>query len=96
MTKKIITVFGATGTQGGSVVDVFLQDPKLKDEWKVRGVTRDVSKPSSKKLEERGVEVVAVSQKTSLFIFRRIRVCKNGISNGQFANRPTWKTSRPW
>jgi hypothetical protein len=61
MTKKIITVFGATGNQGGSVVDIFLRDLKLKDEWKVRGVTRDVSKPSSKKLEERGVEVVAVS-----------------------------------
>ncbi|KAH9906519.1 putative NmrA-like family domain-containing protein 1 [Xylariomycetidae sp. FL2044] len=57
--KKIITVFGATGNQGGAVVDTFLNDPKLKDEWAVRGVTRDVSKESATKLADKGVEVVA-------------------------------------
>jgi len=56
--SKIITVFGATGNQGGSVVDIFLNDPKLK-EWRVRGVTRDVTKDSSKKLAAKGVEVVS-------------------------------------
>ncbi|KAK8064905.1 hscarg protein [Apiospora phragmitis] len=40
--KKLITVFGATGNQGGSVVQTFLHDAKLKNEWSVRGVTRDV------------------------------------------------------
>ena len=58
--KKLITVFGATGAQGGSVVDVFLNDPKLKSDWRVRGITRDATKDSSKKLAERGAEVVAV------------------------------------
>ncbi len=58
--KKIITVFGATGNQGGAVVVTFLNDPKLKNEWAVRGVTRDVSKESAKKLAHQGVEVVAV------------------------------------
>ncbi|TLS23865.1 hypothetical protein PpBr36_08991 [Pyricularia pennisetigena] len=57
--KKIITVFGATGNQGGSIVEKFISDPKLKDEWAVRGVTRDVSKDSAKKLASRGVEVVS-------------------------------------
>ncbi|KAL5611741.1 uncharacterized protein BROUX77_001897 [Berkeleyomyces rouxiae] len=57
--KKIITVFGATGAQGGSVVDVFLKDPKLSKDWQVRGVTRDATKESSKKLAARGVEVVS-------------------------------------
>ncbi|KAH6638616.1 NmrA-like family protein [Truncatella angustata] len=57
--KKIFTVFGATGLQGGSVVSTFLTDPKLKDEWTLRGVTRDVNKDSAKKLAEQGVEVVA-------------------------------------
>ncbi|KAK7962346.1 Pex13 protein [Apiospora aurea] len=57
--KKIITVFGATGNQGGSVVQTFLHDAKLKDEWSVRGVTRDVSKDSSKKLAAQGVDVVS-------------------------------------
>jgi len=58
--KKLITVFGATGAQGGSVVDVFLNDPKLKSDWRVRGITRDATKDSSKKLAERGAKVVAV------------------------------------
>ncbi|CAJ2500339.1 Uu.00g031920.m01.CDS01 [Anthostomella pinea] len=57
--KKIITVFGATGAQGGAVVSTFLSDPKLKNDWAVRGVTRDASKDSAKKLAEKGVEVVA-------------------------------------
>lgn len=59
--KKILTVFGATGLQGGGIISTFLNDAKLKDEWTLRGVTRDVSKDSSKKLAARGVEVVAVS-----------------------------------
>lgn len=58
--KKIITVFGATGSQGGSVVNVFLHDPKLKGEWSVRAVTRDTTKESAKKLESQGAEVVSV------------------------------------
>lgn len=61
MAKKVITVFGATGAQGGSVVDIFVNDPKLKEEWQVRGVTRDVSKDSAKALVAKGAEVVSVS-----------------------------------
>ncbi|KAH7111504.1 hypothetical protein B0J13DRAFT_534353 [Dactylonectria estremocensis] len=64
--KKIITVFGATGQQGGSVVDIFLNDPKLKNEWSVRAVTRDITKESAKKLAAQGAEVV---QNVSLFRF---------------------------
>ncbi|RYP04363.1 hypothetical protein DL764_004499 [Monosporascus ibericus] len=66
--KKVITVFGATGAQGGGIISTFLSDPKLKNQWAVRGVTRDVSKDSSKKLAEQGVEVVAadINDKTSL------------------------------
>lgn len=62
MAKKIITVFGATGAQGGSVVNIFLSDPRLKEEWAVRGVTRDTTKESSKALAAKGVEVVSVSR----------------------------------
>ena len=36
--KKIITVFGATGNQGGLGVDI-LNDSKLNKEWSVRAVT---------------------------------------------------------
>lgn len=59
--KKLIVVFGATGAQGGSVVQNILSDPKTKNDWAVRGVTRDVTKPSAKELEALGAETVAVS-----------------------------------
>lgn len=59
--KKVLVVFGATGLQGGSVVKAFLGDSKLKESWTVRGVTRDVSKPSAKALEAQGAETIAVS-----------------------------------
>jgi hypothetical protein len=60
--KKIITVFGATGAQGGAVASIFLGDPKLKNSWAVRAVTRDVTKDSAKKLQNDGAEVIAVSR----------------------------------
>lgn len=61
MSKKIITVFGATGNQGGSIVNIFLNDPKLKNEWTVRGVTRDATTDRAKALAAKGAKVVSVS-----------------------------------
>ncbi|EAS30127.1 NmrA family transcriptional regulator [Coccidioides immitis RS] len=55
--SKLIVVFGATGNQGGSVVDAILQDPVLSKEFRIRGITRDVTKPAAKALESKGVEV---------------------------------------
>lgn len=59
--SKILTVFGATGNQGGSVIRTILADAVLSKSWKIRGVTRDTSKPAAKKLAQDGVEVVSVS-----------------------------------
>ncbi|XP_068102560.1 nmrA-like family domain-containing protein 1 [Hyperolius riggenbachi] len=53
--KKIITVLGATGAQGGSVASALLKDCS----FAVRAVTRDVSKPAAEKLRKAGAEVVA-------------------------------------
>ncbi|KAH6661474.1 NMRAL1 protein [Plectosphaerella plurivora] len=66
--KKIITIFGATGQQGGSIVTTFLGDAKLRAEWTVRAVTRDVTKDSAKKLAALGAEIVQadLSDKTTL------------------------------
>lgn len=58
--KKLITIFGATGNQGGSVVQIFLNDPKLNKEWSIRGVSRNADSDSSKKLAAQGVEMVSV------------------------------------
>ncbi|KAJ5546801.1 hypothetical protein N7494_004386 [Penicillium frequentans] len=42
--SKLITVFGATGKQGGS--------------FKIRGITRDTTKKFAQNLAQKGVEVV--------------------------------------
>lgn len=55
--KKIITVFGATGNQGGSVIDSILSDPKASAEFSIRAITRDVNKPKAQALAERGAEL---------------------------------------
>ncbi|KAF7504824.1 hypothetical protein GJ744_001690 [Endocarpon pusillum] len=57
--SKLLTVFGATGNQGGSVIANVLSNPQLSSEYKLRGITRDPSKPNAKKLTEKGVEMVS-------------------------------------
>ncbi|PLB40929.1 uncharacterized protein BDW47DRAFT_122999 [Aspergillus candidus] len=52
--NKLIVVLGATGGQGGSVVDSFLQAPG----WKVRGLTRNASSEKATALKAKGVEMV--------------------------------------
>lgn len=53
--SKIIAVIGATGNQGGSVANTFLEDP----EWRVRAITRNPASPKAQALASRGAEVVA-------------------------------------
>ena len=55
--KKLITVIGATGAQGGGLVRAILDDPD--GEFRVRAVTRDSSSDKAKALAELGAEVVA-------------------------------------
>jgi uncharacterized protein YbjT (DUF2867 family) len=57
---KLITVFGSTGNQGGSVVRAILNHPELSKEWKIRGITRNASKPDAQALVAQGVEMVSV------------------------------------
>jgi hypothetical protein len=56
--KRLLTVFGATGNQGGSVIDVVLARPELSAKYALRGITRDPSSSKSQKLASSGVEVV--------------------------------------
>jgi hypothetical protein len=58
--SKILAVFGATGIQGGSVIKAVLADPVLSKEYTIRGITRDVTKPSAKALADQGVQLVSV------------------------------------
>ncbi|KAG8677413.1 hypothetical protein FPOAC1_003429 [Fusarium poae] len=54
--SKIITVFGATGSQGGSVVQSLLQNKS--QSFKIRGITRNPDSEKAKALASQGVEVV--------------------------------------
>ncbi|KAM0284014.1 hypothetical protein ACHAQH_002209 [Verticillium albo-atrum] len=72
MHNQIITVFGATGLQGGSVVDIFLKDPKLTG-WSVRGVTRNASSEKAKALTARGVEVVVADLSDKAAVSRAVQ-----------------------
>ncbi len=54
--KKILTIFGATGAQGGGVARAVLSDPN--SEFGVRAVTRDTSSEKAAALRQMGAEVV--------------------------------------
>ncbi|MCJ1461264.1 hypothetical protein MMC28_011646 [Mycoblastus sanguinarius] len=54
--SKILVVFGATGQQGGSVINYVLNDPELSPKYKIRAVTRYVHSEKAKQLKEK-VEV---------------------------------------
>ncbi len=55
--KKIIAVVGATGSQGGGLVNAILNDPN--GGFAVRAITRDTGKDKAKTIAARGGEVVS-------------------------------------
>lgn len=76
--SKIIAVTGATGSQGGGVVNVMRKTPG----WTVRAVTRNPTSEAAKKLAAAGVKVVQASfdNEASLVIAFQVslvfRLCK--------------------
>ena len=56
--NKLLVVFGATGQQGGSIVDYVLHDPELSKQYTLRAVTRNPTGPAAQALQQKGVEVV--------------------------------------
>jgi len=57
--KKVITIFGATGAQGGGLARSILADPN--GPFAVRAVTRDVNSDAARSLADAGAEVVAAN-----------------------------------
>lgn len=53
---KLVTVFGSTGSQGGSVARALLRDKS--GSFKVRGITRSPDSDAAKALVAAGAEVV--------------------------------------
>src|SRR5271163_4828027 len=64
--SKILTIVGATGTQGLSLINAVLADKS--SGYKIRGLTRNPSSEKAKALAARGIEVVAadVNDESSL------------------------------
>ncbi|TVY37185.1 NmrA-like family domain-containing protein [Lachnellula subtilissima] len=56
--SKLLVVFGATGQQGGSIINYVLNDPELSKQYTLRAITRDASSPAAQKLKTQGVEIV--------------------------------------
>ncbi|KAG9032868.1 hypothetical protein FRB95_000883 [Tulasnella sp. JGI-2019a] len=54
----LVVVVGSTGLQGGSVIKALAESDKP---YRVRGLTRDPSKPASQVLAKQGVEMFAVN-----------------------------------
>ena len=55
MSDKLITVFGATGQQGGGLIKALIKQ----DKYKIRAVTRDSNSDQAQALAAQGIEVVA-------------------------------------
>ncbi|KAG2172738.1 hypothetical protein INT43_000085 [Umbelopsis isabellina] len=54
MSKPLVAICGATGVQGGSVLQALLET----GDYRLRGLTRNVSSDKAKALQEKGVEMV--------------------------------------
>ncbi|KAL2674324.1 hypothetical protein Neosp_012775 [[Neocosmospora] mangrovei] len=60
MSQKLVTVYGATGAQGGSVVRALLRDKS--SSFTIRGITRSPDSEAAKALAVEGVEIVKVNK----------------------------------
>lgn len=58
--KHVIVVFGATGAQGGSVIKALCENDTILQEYSIRAVTRDTSKPEAVALREKGISTISV------------------------------------
>lgn len=79
---KLTTVFGATGNQGGSVVKYILNVAELSKEFKIRGITRDTSKPAAQEVKDG--HLVSL-RGTWPFEEVRLTVCKGGRSTASLS-----------
>lgn len=54
----LVVICGSTGVQGGSVIKALSESDKP---YRLRGLTRDITKPKAVELESMGVQMVNVS-----------------------------------
>lgn len=71
MSTKIIAVTGATGAQGGGVINIMKNVPG----WKIRAITRNPSSDSAVKLSQGGIEVVRADFDDEASLVKAFEVC---------------------
>lgn len=69
MGKKIVTVLGSTGAQGGGVVRALLDQ----QDWQVRAVTRNVRSQAALHLAELGCEIAEADLNSPLTLFEALQ-----------------------
>ena len=70
--SRMITVFGATGAQGGGLVRAILADPQRR--FQVRAVTRKPDSPTARALAEAGAEIVVADLDDAVSVRRAMEV----------------------
>ena len=68
----ILTVVGATGLQGGSVINSALKDAK----YKIRAITRDANSLKAQALTSKAIEVVSADVNDELSLIKAFEVHK--------------------
>ena len=84
-TRKLITVFAATGNQGSSVINTILSSRVMSEKYSLRGTTRDTGSANSKALASKGVEMVTVDLNDPETIASAVKG-----SYGAFINTDYW------
>jgi mono/diheme cytochrome c family protein len=88
MTRPLITVFGATGAQGGGLAAAILGDPARR--FALRAVTRRPDSPPAQALAQAGAEVVAADLDDEPSVRRAMRG-----AHGAFCMTSSWEHHSP-
>ncbi|KAH8698471.1 NmrA-like family-domain-containing protein [Talaromyces proteolyticus] len=56
--SKLFVIFGATGQQGGALVNYILDHPEFSKTFRLRAITRNASSTAAAKLKQKSVEIV--------------------------------------
>ncbi|KAL9614188.1 MAG: hypothetical protein Q9204_008847, partial [Flavoplaca sp. TL-2023a] len=84
--SKLLTVFGATGLQGGSLLRYLLKRADVLKIYRLRGVTRNTKKPAAVALEEAGVQMVRADMDDAVSLLSAV-----AGSNAVFAMTNFWE-----
>lgn len=86
--RRLITVFGATGRQGGGLARAILADPQRR--FRVRAVTRKPESPAASALEQAGAEIVVADLDDDDSVLRAMQG-----AYGAFCVTSSWELMSP-